>query len=206
MPYDMSNRARHAEETRQRIIDAAALHFLSDGFRDTSIARIAADAGVSEPTVYATFRSKAGILRAVLSSTLREGDESVPVSDSPAWREMDAEQDPRRQVALFARLHRRLCDREAALFAQLEAAAGVDSEAAELLAEYEARRYETQSRLARTLGRRGRLRTGLGTRRAADAIWTLASERTYLALVGARGWSPARYERWLVEQLVAALI
>ena len=33
-------------------------------------------------------------------------------------------------------------------------------------------------------------------REAADVIWTLASERTYLALVRDRGWSPARYERW----------
>lgn len=206
MPYDMSNRSRQACETRQRIIDAAARLFVSDGYAATSIAAIAAAASVAEPTVYATFRSKAGILRAVVSSTLRGGDESVPVSESPAWQELETEQDPRRQIALFARLHRRLCEREAALFAQLEAAAGADSEAAELLAEYDGRRYRTQRRLARTLDRRARLQAGLSAGAAADVIWTLASERTYLALVGARGWAPARYERWLAEQLVAALL
>ncbi len=41
---------------------------------------------------------------------------------------------------------------------------------------------------------------------AADVIWTLASERTYLALVRDRGWTPQKYERWVAEQLIAALL
>ena len=43
-------------------------------------------------------------------------------------------------------------------------------------------------------------------REAADVIWTLASERTYLALVRDRGWSPSRYERWVAQQLAGALL
>jgi hypothetical protein len=54
------------------------------------------------------------------------------------------------------RLHRGICEREAALFAQLEAAAGADPEAAQMLADHDRRRYETQSRLARALRRDGR--------------------------------------------------
>ena len=45
----------------------------------------------------------------------------------------------------------------------------------------------------------------MSAREAADVIWTLASERTYLALVRDRGWKPGHYERWVAEQLVAAL-
>jgi hypothetical protein len=103
-------------------------------------------------------------------------------------------------------LHREICDREAALFAQLEAAAGGDPEATELLAEHDDRRYETQTELARSLHRKKRLRTGLTGREAADTIWTIASERTYLALVRDRGWKPEKYERWVAEQLEAALL
>ena len=47
---------------------------------------------------------------------------------------------------------------------------------------------------------------GITAREAADVIWTLASERTYLALVRDRGWSPSRYERWVARQLAAALL
>jgi hypothetical protein len=43
-------------------------------------------------------------------------------------------------------------------------------------------------------------------REAVDVIWTLASERTYLALVRDRGWSPSRYERWVAQQLAGALL
>jgi hypothetical protein len=89
------------------------------------------------------------------------------------------------------------------VFAQIEAAAGGDPEATALLAEHDRRRYETQTRLAQSL--RGR-RPDLPVRAAADIIWTLASERTYLALVRDRGWTPEAYERWLADQLAAALL
>jgi TetR/AcrR family transcriptional regulator of autoinduction and epiphytic fitness len=205
-PYDSSNRARQARETRRRIVEAAALLFVREGYATTSIAAIAAEAGVAVPTVYASLRSKANILRAVVDLTVRGDDESAPLAARTVWQEMEREPDPRRQLALFARLHREIGDREAQVFAQLTAAAGADPEATQMLAEHDERRYATQSRLARRLRRRGQLRPGMTAREAADVIWTLASERTYLALVEGRGWTPERYERWVAEQLVAALL
>jgi hypothetical protein len=92
------------------------------------------------------------------------------------------------------------------VFAQLEAAAGADPEATQLLAEHDQRRYQTQRRLARSLHRRKQLKPGLAAREAADIIWTLASERTYLALVRDRGWKGDNYERWVAQQLIATLL
>jgi hypothetical protein len=138
--------------------------------------------------------------------TVRGDDEAGPLASRAGWQEIEGQQDPQVQLALFARLHRQICDREAALFAQLEAAAGADPEATQLLAEHDQRRYDTQRRLARTLHRRKQLKPGLTARKAADAIWTLASERTYLALVRDRGWKADDYERWAAEQLAAALL
>ncbi len=206
MPYAMSNRARQAADTRRRIAAAGADLFVRDGYTATSIAAIAEEAGVAIPTVYASLGSKAGVLRAVVDLTIRGDDDTRPLSESPAWQELEAEPDPRRLLERFAALHGALCEREAPVFAQLEAAAGGDPEATRLLAEHDERRYQTQRRLARRLARRKQLRSGLSTREAADSIWTIASERTYLALVGARGWSPRRYERWVGEQLAAALL
>jgi TetR/AcrR family transcriptional regulator, regulator of autoinduction and epiphytic fitness len=205
-PYDMSARARQARETRRRIVEAAAGLFLREGYAATSIGAIAHEAGVAVPTVYASMRSKANILRAVVALTIRGDDEAAPLSSRAAWQEIEREADPREQLSLFAKVHREIGDREAALFAQLEAAAGGDPEATELLAEHDRLRYETQSRLARRLHRRKHLKPGLTARRAADVIWTLASERTYLALVRDRGWKAEDYERWVYEQLVAALL
>jgi TetR/AcrR family transcriptional regulator of autoinduction and epiphytic fitness len=204
--YDMSNRAREAEATRRRIVEAAARLFVRDGYSATSIAAIAQEAGVAVPTVYASLRSKPHIMRAVVDLTVRGDDDAAPLAARAAWREIERERDPHTQLELFARLHREICDREAVVFQQLEAAAGADPEATKLLAEHDERRYLTQSRLARNLHRHKRLRPRLSARTAADTIWTLASERTYLALVQNRGWRPERYERWVAEQLIAALL
>lgn len=205
-PYEMTNRARQARATRRRIVEAAARLFVRDGYAATSIGAIAEEAGVAVPTVYAALRSKANILRAVIELTVRGDDEAVPLSARAAWQEIEQEPDAHRRLALFSRIHREVCDREAPVFAQLEAAAGGDPEATEMLAEHDRLRYETQSRLARLLHRQRQLKPGLSARRAADVVWTLASERTYLALVRDRGWKPKSYEAWLTEQLAAALL
>jgi TetR/AcrR family transcriptional regulator, regulator of autoinduction and epiphytic fitness len=205
-PYDSSNRARQARETRRRIVEAAARLFVRDGYAATSVAAIAEEAAVAVPTVYAAFRSKAGLLRAVVDLTVRGDDEDAPLASRSDWQEMESRADPRAQLAHFARLYREICDREAAVFAQLEAAAGGDPEATQMLAEHDDRRYRTQTRLARSLRRKKELKPGMTTREAADLIWTLASERTYLALVRDRRWTPEKYERWVAEQLGAALL
>lgn len=204
--YEMTNRERAARATRRRIVDAAARLFVRDGYSETSIADIAAAADVAVPTVYAGLRSKANILRAVVESTLRGDHEGVPLAKRAAWMEMEAEEDAHEKLAAFARIHTGVCEREAPVFAQIEAAAGSDAEATELLAEHDRKRYETQSKLARNLRRAKQLKAGLTARRAADCIWTIASERTYLALVAQRGWKPAEYERWVAQQLEAALL
>ena len=160
---------------------------MRDGYAATSIAAIAAEAGVAVPTVYASLRNKAGILRAVVQLTVRGDDEAAPLEERAAWRELEAEEDPRRRLARFASLHREVCDREAAVFAQLDAAAGADPEATDARRARPAA-LQTQRRLARGLHRRRELKPGMSAREAADVIWTLASERTYLALVRDRGW------------------
>ena len=204
--YDGRSRARQARETRRRIVEAAARRFEREGYAATSVAASAAEAGVAEPTVYATLRSKANVLRAVIDLTVRGDDAAAPLAERAGWRAMARIGDPRERLAAFARLHRGICEREAAVFAQLEAAAGADAEATAMLAEHDRRRYATQTRVARGLRRRGELDPGLSVRAAADVVWTLASERTYLALVRDRGWEPEGYERWLAQQLVAALL
>ena len=103
--YEMSNRARQAQETRVRIVEAAARLFVRDGYSATSINAIADEAGVAAPTVYASLRSKANILRAVVKQTVRGDDDSPPLSARPEWERIEREADPREQLALFAHLH-----------------------------------------------------------------------------------------------------
>ena len=204
--YDMANRSRQAAETQRQIVDAAGRLFLRDGYAATPINSIAAEAGVAVQTVYASMRTKKDILEAVVQLGVRGAEGEVPLVESSRWRAMDAEANPRRKLAMFARVHREICEREAGLFVVLEVAAAVDPEIEPLLRDKERFRYEDQARLARSLRRRGQLRTGLSARKAGDIIWARASERSYLALIEERGWSTEEYEAWLTDQLVAALL
>jgi AcrR family transcriptional regulator len=205
-PYDMSNRRRQAAETRRRIAEAAARLFLERGYAATTIDAIAAEAGVAVPTVYASMKTKQAILWAAIELTARGDAGEVPLAARRWWREMEGERDPRRKLAMFARIHREICDREAAVFTVLETAAAVDPELAPVMTQKEQARHSDQSRVARSLKRQGTLRPGLSVRKAGDIIWALATERTYLALVRDRGWRASAYEDWLTEQLAAALL
>jgi len=192
--------------TRRRIVEAAAGLFLQHGYAATSMSAIAAEAGVAVQTVYASMRTKRDILETVIQLTVRGDEDEAPLAASRRWRQMETEVDPREKLAMFARIHREICEREAGLFIVLETAAAVDAEIEPLLRDKERFRYEDQRRVARSLARRGQLRAGLSAGKASDVIWALASERVYLALVQAREWNGEEFEAWLAEQLAAALL
>jgi AcrR family transcriptional regulator len=204
--YDMSNRRRQAAETRRRIAEAAARLFLERGYAATTIEAIAAEAGVAVPTVYASMKTKQAILWAAIELTARGDAGELPLAERHWWREMENERAARTKLAMFARIHREICEREAAVFTVLEAAAAVDPELTPVMTQKEQARYSDQSRVARSLKRQGTLRPGLSARKASDIIWALATERSYLALVRDRGWRAKEYEHWLTEQLAAALL
>src|SRR5947207_1388783 len=64
--YQSPIRKQQADETRSRIVDVARTRFLADGYDETTIDAIATEAGVAAQTVYALFRSKRGILAAII--------------------------------------------------------------------------------------------------------------------------------------------
>lgn len=133
----MANRSRQAAETKRRIVEAAAALFLRDGYAATSMNAIAAEAEVAIQTVYASMKTKQDILRAVIQLTVRGEEGHVPVAASSRWREMEWATDPREKLAKFARIHREICDHEAAIFVVLETAAAVEAEIRPLLREKE---------------------------------------------------------------------
>lgn len=204
--YDTTNRERQAADTQLRIVRAARTLFLRDGYAATTIAAIAAEAGVAVQTVYASARSKRQILQRILDLAVSGEDQQVPVLASSRWIELDGETDAATKIALFARLHTEICRREAEVFAIMSDAAGADPDVRAVMHENAQRRYKDQLALARSLRKHRSMRNSLTASHAADVIWTLASERTYLALVHDRNWTPHQYTQWLTEQLRSALI
>jgi AcrR family transcriptional regulator len=64
------SRCRERDPNRQRIIDAARIHFFSHGFRTVTMDDLAAELGVSKKTLYAHFPGKFDLLEAVLADKL----------------------------------------------------------------------------------------------------------------------------------------
>lgn len=60
-------RTRKHDPNRQRIIDAARVHFFSHGFRSVTMDDLAEELGISKKTLYAHFPGKIDLLEAVLA-------------------------------------------------------------------------------------------------------------------------------------------
>src|SRR6266576_2701306 len=78
--YDSERRRERAHRTRQRIVEVAERRFLHDGYAATTVASVAADAGVSADTVYKAFGGKPGLVRAIREHAL-EGEGPRPAEE-----------------------------------------------------------------------------------------------------------------------------
>ncbi len=67
-PRKSLRRERTADAVRQRIVDAASMHFFSHGFRSVTMDDLTEEIGVSKKTLYAHFPSKIALLEAVLAN------------------------------------------------------------------------------------------------------------------------------------------
>ena len=91
--YQSTRRQEQARETRLRIIRAAHELFVAQGYGRTTIAGIAAAAGVAVETVYAAFRNKPTLLRQVWYANFRGDENDVRLLDRPEIRDVLAEPD-----------------------------------------------------------------------------------------------------------------
>jgi len=191
---------------RAAVVQAARALFLERGYAATTIEAISDTSDVPPATVYRLFSSKLGILKALLDVSIAGDDQAAPLPDRANARALFADADPVRQLSGFAGICREINSRSAPVYQIFVSAAGVDPQAAALLAEYTRQRQEGQGQIARSLARSGALRPELKQRDAADIIHVLMSPEVYRLLAGDRGWSPQRYEQWLKGVLIDQLL
>ena len=206
--YDSPHRREQAAQTRRGIVAAASRLFLERAYAGTTMAAIAAEAGVAVETVYRTFEGKAALFRAVVEAALAGGVERSerPVEQRPAIAAMIAEADPVRQVELYAATQSGIHLRAGPLLRALRDARGLDPELARVWNDLEAWRREGQGRFTDLLASRGALRPGLSRVDAGDILWTLCSLAVHDLLVIERKWSSKRYGTWLTAALKRELL
>ena len=197
-PYNSPRRREQAAATRQAVAGAARQLLERDGYPATSIEAVAKAAQVTPRTVYLGFETKAGLLRAVWNSSLRGDVDSPPVAEHRWFQEVLEEPDPERALRLNARNSRRFKERSTALLQVIRDAAPLEPGIAELWDRIQVEYHANQLAVVRSLGPQA-LKPGLSARHAADIIWTLNHPTSWIQLNVQRGWTPARYERWVAD-------
>lgn len=200
--YDSSGRQEHAHRKRVAVLDAAAGQFLDAGYGATTVAAVAAEAGVSVETIYKTFGNKAGLVAAIHERGLAgRGSVSAPQrSDDMQAREID----PRRIIRNWGTLTTEVAPLVCPILLLIRSAAGSDPDMARLLLDTDQQRLRRMRRNARSLT--AHLRTGVTTREAADILWTYSSPDLYDLLVVRRRWRLERYGRFIADSMIAELL
>jgi len=191
-------RDERAQLTRRRIADAARRLFARQGYAATTLAGIAAEAGVAVQTVYAVYGSKAGILHVLRESAMRQ-----PEAEALYALAM-GEPSATRRLELFARSIRRRWELSGDVVVIHRDAGTADPEIrAGVAATLERRRAGIRA-LVSTLEEA--LRPGMDVAQAAAIVDALTLPEVYAELVDVQGWAPDAYEGWLAAALTRELL
>jgi TetR/AcrR family transcriptional regulator, regulator of autoinduction and epiphytic fitness len=202
--YASARRDEQAHETRLRIIGAARELFVTKGYGRTTLVAIAQEAGVAVETVYAAFGNKATLLHQTWYMDFRGDEEDVPLFERDEMQgilnEPDLAKRVRRHAVFVAATNRRT----GPLTAALEGAAASEPAAAEMLAEFSARRLDVTTKYAKAAAATGRLAVSQAECR--DVLFATMDGTLWRRLVVERGWSDERYADWLGSLWIAQLV
>lgn len=158
------------DRTRRAIVAAARERFRAHGFEDTTLGEVAADAGVSGPTVAFHFGSKLGLLTAVVNDHYDELIAQIELV-------IDEPRSPMARLVAFTRHWLRTIDGDLELYAVFAAHGGMratDSEVGVALRENNTRVTRLFERLLDDLKADGTLREDVQTRLIRDAFFGTA--------------------------------
>lgn len=194
--YSSQRRRRQAEQTRADVLNAAVKLFSGTGWAGTTLAAIAAEAGVAVETVYSGFGSKKNLLRQAVDVSIVGDALPVPLAERPEYLRL-GEGSPAERARAGAQIQRLAMERSARLWQTAREAAAADPEIASWCRDME------QGRRAQVIDG---LQLMLGERidaRQVDLIWALLGPEVYLKLVDERGWTARIYENWIARAVFA---
>src|SRR5687768_5664184 len=198
--YVLRKRAKTAEETRRRIIEAACELLSQAGYPDVSLDRIAERAGVSRQTVYVQFGSKRGVLHAVAEyiETASYGTgmvEGVMTISDPVRTMRNGIGD---QMAFF--------QRNADLLRTFYAQNINDPDFGAVWQERLQERWKAIRILMEKLKLQGRLSETWSVEDATDWVWSLTNFQRYDELVLQQGCPPEKLAHRLLESIDTVLL
>ena len=204
--YDTTSRRESSDATRRRIVDASRSLIVEAGYHGATVAAIADRAEVSVATVYELVGRKPAILRELVEQAISGEDRAVVATDRDYVRAITEEPDAAEKLAIYASAVTRIQDRMAPLFLALRDAATTDADSLAVWREIGERRARNMREFAADLHATGQLRADLSLDEIADIVWTTNSSEVYVLLTVERGWTSARFERWLADTWQRSLL
>jgi AcrR family transcriptional regulator len=199
--YRSSRREEQTRQTHRRILGAAARQFLAHGYAGTTIRGIAAEAGVSVPTVELLFGTKSRVLKAAIDVAIAGDDESVAVLDRDWTESALAASTAEDFLSIVAGVIGAAQVRSAGLVLAVLEGSSTDSELARLSTEMITQRAKTAEWLVDALIRKVRLRKGCSKQEAIDTMWILMDPAVFDRLTRHRRWTQEQYQRWFAGTL-----
>jgi TetR/AcrR family transcriptional regulator, regulator of autoinduction and epiphytic fitness len=197
--YRSTRREAAARRTRRRVLEAAGSAFVAGGYAGATIRAIAAQAGVSVPTVELLFGTKARLLKAAIDMAIAGDDEAVPVLDRSWTSAASAATSADEFLSVVARVIGAAQARSAGLVLAVFEGSSKDSELAELTEQLIRQRAITAQWIVDGLAGTANLRDELTRQDAVDTMWLLMEPAVFQRLVHHRHWTVDRYQDWFAR-------
>jgi AcrR family transcriptional regulator len=195
--YESMRRATQAQETRADIAHAARRLFVARGWTATTVRAVAEEAGVSVPTVYATYGSKSGLAQALVDAAALTADRGRQLAG------LESATGPAGQLAAMIAFDRRLFERAGDVITLIREAGRTDDDLAGLYEEGRRGADEVREQVFGTWPP-GTLRADVPT--SIDVYAALCTIDVYTTLTAERGWPAGRVERWWQDVLARELL
>ena len=197
--YRSSRREAAARCTRQRVLAAAGSVFVAVGYAGATMRAVAAEAGVSVPTVELLFGTKARLLKAAIDVAIAGDDEPVPVLDRGWTDAAVAATGADEFLSIVAREVGSAQARSAGLVLAVFEGSSKDPELADLTEQMIRQRSITAGWIVDVLAGKAPLHDELTRPDAADTVWLLMDPAVFDRLVRHRGWTVDRYQDWFAR-------
>jgi AcrR family transcriptional regulator len=198
--YRSELRQQQAEATRTRVLEAAAELFAADGYARTTLAKIAAAAGVSAETVQGQGPKAALMIAAIEQAAFGVAGEKN-ILNLDVGRALLATADREQALDFLVTFVTDVHERTGQLALALIGGSGADPELDRYWNDLTVSIKRQNRRIVKVLRNRGWIRDDVSLEEVVETTVILGSVETYLRMTHRDGWSADAYRRWCRRML-----
>jgi AcrR family transcriptional regulator len=196
-PVKRDRRAQRRVETESRLVDAATVLFVENGYAATALSDVAEHADVAPRTLYLHFPTKAALLLRCIGLAIAGDTEPIAIADRPAMAETMSAATLDERLLLMASLTASLMKRTGPLLDVAFQAAPSEPSIATAAAAGRAETRRTLREFWHRINADGLLPSTVDLEWLTETATLVAHAETYLLIGRTTGWDSDTYRDWL---------